>query len=129
MLMEIKIFALYLAFCHIFSMLAREDLTRWGGSGKDQNHVIQKYDLSDTFQFPPPNVNRGIKSPKSNRGEETLTNRERSISEPNVNSIIVDRPLPPELSHFRNDRKDIRSKLNFYKQDELLLSLFKKPNF
>ena len=26
------------------SMLAREDLSRWGG--KEQNHVIQKYDLS-----------------------------------------------------------------------------------
>ena len=61
-----------------------------------------------------------MKSPKSreNGGEENpasgaLTNRERSISEPNVNSIIVDRPLPPELSHFRNDRKDIRSKFLF----------------
>ena len=72
------------------------------------------------FPFPQPNVNRGMKSPKSreNGGEENpaggaLTNRERSISEPNVNSIIVDRPLPPELSHFRNDRKDIRSKFEF----------------
>ena len=70
--------------------------------------------------FLQPNVNRGMKSPKSreNGGEENpaggaLTNRERSISEPNVNSIIVDRPLPPELSHFRNDRKDIRSKFDF----------------
>ena len=72
------------------------------------------------FPFPQPNVNRGMKSPKSreNGGEENpaggaLTNRERSISEPNVNSIIVDRPMPPELSHFRNDRKDIRSKFLF----------------
>ena len=97
-------------------MLAREDLTRWGG--KDQNRVIQKYDLSDnlSFKFPPPNLNiSGIKSPKSDRdAPEGLPSRERSISEPNVNSIITDRPLPQDFSHLKNDRKDIRSKLIFF---------------
>ena len=103
-------------FISISSMLAREDLTRWGG--KDQNRVIQKYDLSDnlSFKFPPPNLNiSGIKSPKSDRdAPEGLPSRERSISEPNVNSIITDRPLPQDFSHLKNDRKDIRSKLIFF---------------
>jgi len=105
------------------AMLAREDLSRFGGIGKDrQNSVIEKYDLSDTFQFPPTNVNIGKKGPNSPREQVSLTNRERSTSEPNVNSIIVDRPLPPELSHFRNDRKDIRTQ-GYVQLDELYNSI------
>merc|ERR1719468_273327 len=60
-----------------------------------------------------------MKSPKLS-GEEPspITNtRERSISAPNVNSIInVDRVLPPELSHFRNVKTDIRNGCAFSAQ-------------
>ena len=95
-------------------MLAREDMGRWGAN-KLQNKVIDEYNLEDPFQYPLPNQ-RSMKSPKLS-GEEPspITNtRERSISAPNVNSIInVDRVLPPELSHFRNVKTDIRSKFIF----------------
>jgi hypothetical protein len=105
-------------------MLAGGDVG-WGG--KMPNKVIADLDLEMctmpiaeaaassgvAFRFPP-SGGRSNKSPRGS-GEDPapITNRERSISAPNVSHTIINSEsmMPSDLSYFRNHQKDIRSKI------------------
>ena len=75
----------------------------WGG-GKRQRKLIDEYDIEDTFKFP-------VKAPRTVVGEDPtqITNRERSISAPNVAIINADTVLP-QAFYLRNQQRDIRRK-------------------
>jgi B-Raf proto-oncogene serine/threonine-protein kinase len=103
-------------------MLAGGDVG-WGG--KMPNKVIADLDLEMctmpiaeaaassgvAFRFPP-SGGRSNKSPRGS-GEDPapITNRERSISAPNVSHTIINSEsmMPSDLSYFRNHQKDIRT--------------------
>ncbi len=125
-----------MSYASCFSILAGGE-GGWGGGGMpNSNKVIYELGLEmypktfaeaaaepasgngNTFQFPPHPNHTGQKSPLGGVGVDPegdpapITNRERSISAPNVSHTIInsEHMLPTELSHFGHAHKDIRSK-------------------
>ena len=92
----------------------------WGGRRTNANRVVENLNLeidgpTSIYTFPN-TATLSTRTTTTQRSTEEepgpIANRERSISAPNVSQAIInaDTVLPAELSHLRNQQRDIRSK-------------------